>query len=221
MPSLRSAVLLPVVAGVLCAPTTRAQHSIGGMVGWTHSDHWFRSTVNAGLQYTHTFMKGRMEARGSAVCHIPSFGRSWTPFDGRPAPSTPYATNNYLPTYDRYWGMDGDADMLLRLVRSEQRNVEVYTLGGTGYRNERFDYESSIADPKTGSVVEVSGRVLRDRFALRAGFGASMGAGAGKLFVEAVTDVWSYVADKSIYQAPMSLECYGIRFGFAHPLHKQ
>lgn len=195
------------------------QHAIGGMAGWTRSDHWYRSTVGVGLLYTRAFAKDRIRLRGSAFCHVPVVGKREGAFDGQPAPISHY-TGGELRNYDRYWGVDADVDVLQRIAHTEKHAMEVYILTGTGYRNERFDYHSIIHDPTGGEPLEVKGRVLRDRFALRAGFGSSIGIGTGKLFAELVTDAWSYVADRNLYQRPMALECYAVRFGFVHPISK-
>lgn len=219
MPSPPVRSLVTALVLIACTGEAFPQHSIGGLVGWTRSDHWYRSTVSAGLLYTHAFLGNRMHARASAVCHIPTFGRREDPYDGKPAPIAPNV-GNQMSTYDRYWGLDADADVLIRIARIEQRTVEVHALSGLGLRHERFDYQSTVTDPRTGATVELIGEELRDRFALRAGLGSSIGAGAGKLFVEVVTDAWSYVADKSKYQTPEPLETSGIRFGFVHPIGK-
>ena len=185
---------------LICNANAFGQHAIGGAVGWTRSDHWYRSTVGVGLLYTRAFVEERVHVRASSFCHIPVIGRQEGPYDGQPSPIAHY-TGSRMNTYDRYWGYDADADVLLNIAHVKQRHVHAYLIGGMGYRNERFDYQSTIFDP-AGGAIELNGRVLRDRFALRAGFGSSIGIGPGKLFAELVTDAWSYVADRSLYQRP-------------------
>lgn len=203
---------------LLLATTTVAQTGLGALVGYSRNDHWFRSNVGLGACAEHAFRHDRWSLRAALFAHVPMHGRHEGVFNGDPQPVS-FASGADSYTYDRYWSAALDLEPLFRISSSGASGLHLHGLAGFGYRYEQYDFETRTSDPTTGAPIERSGRVLRDRWAHRAGLELRYGLRPSEVFLGLLCDPFTYVIGSRPGNALAWFQEYGLRFGFIHTIH--
>lgn len=157
--------------------------------------------------------------RASLFAHVPVHGRHEGAFTGDPQPVS-FASGSDAYTYDRYWSAAVDVEPLFRIGTIGTSGLQLHGVAGFGYRHEHYDFETRTSDPNTGAPIERSGRLLRDRWAHRAGLELRYGWQPSQVFLGLLCDPLTYATGSSKGTPLAWFQEYGLRFGFVHTIHR-
>lgn len=130
-----------------------------------------------------------------------------------------FASGTDAYTYDRYWSAALDVEPLFRIGTFGASGLELHGVAGLGYRHEDYTFETRTSDPNTGAPIERTGRLLRDRWAHRAGLELRYGWRPSQVFLGLLCDPLTYVTGSPKGTPLAWFQEYGLRFGFVHTIN--